>query len=475
MYRVLVNRKNVFKVANLSYSTLKDKLSNIIVDKREEFNLLKNYSNTQIDKVNIGQVIGGMRGIKSMIWNISHLDSNSGIKFHDKSIDELRELLPKANVNKCKAARRQVARASAEPMAESLLWFLMTGNVPNKQESYNLSKELHDKSHISDEIKNMIVNLPKKMHPMTKLSTSILMLQKDSQFVKKYNEGINKEDYWLYTYEDIIDIIAKLPEICCLIYSNTFDKEINPYNSKVDYIANFCDMLGFTDKKFHDLMRLYILIHCDHEGGNASAHTCRLVGSTLSDPYLSFSASMNALAGPLHGLANQEVLKWLTNLKIKLDVTCHGLDDKTSKKILQKILRNDVKDKKLIPGYGHAVLRNTDPRFMCQREFALTNLPDDDMFKLVDNIYNVLPNILKNHSNVKNPYPNVDAHSGILLKHYGLNEHDFYTVLFGFSRAFGVLSQLLWDRALNLPIERPKSLTMDCIKSEIEKVNFDKH
>ena len=97
------------------------------------------------------------------------------------------------------------------------------------------------------------------------------------------------------------------------------------------------------------------------------------------------------------------------------------------------------------------------------------------MFKLVDNIYKVLPNLLKNHSNVKNPYPNVDAHSGILLKHYGLNEYEFYTVLFGFSRAFGVLSQLLWDRALNLPIERPKSLTMNCIKSEIEKINFDKH
>ena len=67
-----------------------------------------------------------------------------------------------------------------------------------------------------------------------------------------------------------------------------------------------------------ELLRLYLTIHSDHEGGNVSAHTCHLVASALSDPYLSFAAGMNGLAGPLHGLANQEVLMWLTKLQKEL-------------------------------------------------------------------------------------------------------------------------------------------------------------
>jgi len=74
-------------------------------------------------------------------------------------------------------------------------------------------------------------------------------------------------------------------------------------------------MLGFEQAEFVELMRLYMTIHADHEGGNASAHATHLVGSTLSDPYLSFVGGMCALAGPLHGLANQEVLQWLTQVR----------------------------------------------------------------------------------------------------------------------------------------------------------------
>ena len=123
----------------------------------------------------------------------------------------------------------------------------------------------------------------------------------------------------------------------------------------------------------------------------------------------------------------------------------------------------------MIPGYGHAVLRKTDPRYTCQREFALKHLPTDPLFKMVSQLYNIVPNVLNEHGKTKNPWPNVDAHSGVLLQYYGLKEEDFYTVLFGVSRALGVLSQLVWDRALGLPIERPKSLTSEEVLKLVTK------
>ena len=320
-----------------------------------------------------------------------------------------------------------------------------------------LTNELHNNSKLSETTRIYIENLPKNMHPMTKLSSSILMLQPQSQFVKKYNEGVSKQDYWESTYDDVISIIAKLPEICSIIYKNTYDKSHTiEYNERLDYTSNFCNMMGFSDMQFHELMRLYLLIHSDHEGGNASAHTCRLVGSTLSDPYLSLASCMNALAGPLHGLANQEVLNWILELKNDFDKNGRIMNDKNVKEYAWKMLN----DGNVIPGYGHAVLRHTDPRYICQREFALCNLKDNELFEIVNILYNVLPGVLTEHGKTKNPYPNVDAHSGVLLHHYGLKEQEFYTVLFGLSRSFGVLSQLMWDRALMLPLERPKSLTI---------------
>jgi citrate synthase len=126
---------------------------------------------------------------------------------------------------------------------------------------------------------------------------------------------------------------------------------------------------------------------------------------------------------------------------------------------LHDFIWNTLKSGRVVPGYGHAVLRKTDPRYQCQREFALKHLPDDPMFKLVGQIYKIVPDILLAQGKAKNPWPNVDAHSGVLLQYYGMTEMQYYTVLFGVSRALGCLSQMIWSRALGLPLERPKSLS----------------
>jgi citrate synthase len=190
------------------------------------------------------------------------------------------------------------------------------------------------------------------------------------------------------------------------------------------------------------------------------------VGSALSDPYLSFSAGMNGLAGPLHGLANQECLKFLLDLQ-------ENLGSKWNEDDIRNYVKDTLAKGKVIPGYGHAVLRKTDPRFMCELEFAEKNIKNDNLVNLVKTCYRVIPNVLEATGKVSNPWPNVDAGSGALLMHYGLNQFDYYTVLFGVSRAFGVMAAQVWSRALGLPIERPNSFTLEDLKHLIKKVEHD--
>lgn len=300
---------------------------------------------------------------------------------------------------------------------------------------------------------------------MTQFSMGILACQSESKFAKAYSDGVPKTTLWEFAYEDVLDVMAKLPEIAAIIYRRKYFDGVITKDHSLDYSGNFCRMLGYNNAGFDELMRLYLTIHSDHEGGNASAHTTHLVGSTLSDPYLSYSAGLNALAGPLHGLANQEVLGWIQDLQKKFAAEGKPVNKDTITEFAWETLHGG----KVIPGYGHAVLRKTDPRYTCQREFALKHLPDDELFKIVDTIYQVMPGVLLEHGKAKNPYPNVDSHSGVLLWHYNFTQYEYYTVLFGVSRAMGALSQLFWDRALGLPLERPKSITSEWIRDQFEK------
>lgn len=330
----------------------------------------------------------------------------------------------------------------------------MTGEVPTPEQVSWVSREWAKRAALPSHVVTMLDNFPTNLHPMSQLSAAITALNSESKFARAYAEGINRVKYWEFVYEDAMDLIAKLPCVAAKIYRNLYREgsSIGAIDPNLDWSHNFTNMLGYTDPQFIELMRLYLTIHSDHEGGNVSAHTSHLVGSALSDPYLAFAAAMNGLAGPLHGLANQEVLLWLTDLQKEL-----GQDVSDEK--LRDFIWNTLNSGRVVPGYGHAVLRKTDPRYTCQREFALKHLPKDPMFKLVAQLYKIVPNVLLEQGKAKNPWPNVDAHSGVLLQYYGMKEMKYYTVLFGVSRALGVLSQLIWSRALGFPLERPKSMS----------------
>lgn len=412
---------------------------------------IKANANAQIDTVKLSQVTGGMRGIKSMLWETSALDPFEGIRFRGYTIPQLREILPKAKGDK-------------EPLPEGLFWLMLVNEVPTLEEVNWLSDEWEKRGHIPQHTLNLLDNLPSDTHPMTQFSLGITSMQSESIFAKKYAEGMNKLDYWDATYEDAMNLIAKLPRLAAYIYRRTYhDGDHIPADNSLDWAANFAHMLGKEQADFKSLMRLYLTIHADHEGGNASAHTAHLVGSTLSDCYLSFASAINALAGPLHGLANQEVIKWIFNMTDELGTTS------PSKEQIAEYVNRTLSEGKVVPGYGHAVLRQPDPRFTAQKVFAEEYIKGDPIVETVWKIFDVVPPILESLGKVKNPWPNVDAHSGALLVHYGMKEYQFYTVLFGVSRALGVLAATCWSRALGLPLERPKSVTSDWLKQQVNK------
>lgn len=413
-------------------------------------NLLKEYGNRVIGEVHLAQIYQGMRGITGLVSETSLLDAQEGIRFRGYSIPELREKLPKA-------------RNGDEPLPEGLFYLMLVGELPDESDVNHVTNILQRRSHVPNHVFDAIDALPLNTHPMTMYVIGVMALQTESYFAKAYAEGINKKDYWLPTFDDTILLMARLPRIAAYIYRRKYknNDHINP-NGLLDWAGNFAHMLGYEDESFMELMRLYMTIHADHEGGNVSAHTTHLVGSALGDPYLSYAAGMNGLAGPLHGLANQEVIKWIFDMQEELKT------DLPDKEQIASYVKKTLEEGKVVPGYGHAVLRKTDPRFIAQMEFAKKHIPDDKLVQTVWNIYETVPPILQSLGKIKNPWPNVDAHSGALLVHYGLVEYEFYTVLFAVSRSLGVLASLCWDRALGLPLERPKSVTTEQVKKWLE-------
>ena len=423
---------------------LKQKFEDKIDDSRLRVKkLVSDYGDKIVGEISLRQIYSGMRGMLSMVTETSKLDPNEGIRFRGYSLPEIQDVLPRA-------------KNSNQPLPEGMFYLMLIGDLPSDSDVQALSLELEKRSFVPDYVFDVINNLPKDMHPMTQFSIAILSLRNESEFSKSYKKGISKKDYWNPTFEDALNLIARLPIIAAYIYRRNYHNEdyISPLKG-VDWSANFAHMLGFSDAEFTDLIRLYMTIHSDHEGGNVSAHTSHLVGSALSDAYLSFSAGMNGLAGPLHGLANQEVVRWLLSMQKDLG---GGLP---SREKIAEYVQKTLDSGNVIPGFGHAVLRKTDPRYTAQREFALKYLPEDELFLLVSRVFEVVPPILEATGKVKNPWPNVDAHSGILLLKYGMKEYDFFTVLFGVSRSLGIMSQLIWSRALGMPIERPSSTTTD--------------
>ncbi|ODQ81808.1 hypothetical protein BABINDRAFT_160046 [Babjeviella inositovora NRRL Y-12698] len=473
----LMRKSASFVKAYSSSPDLKATLESVIPARKEAFlKVKKELSDKKLGDITVGSVIGGMRGNKSLYWQSSVLDANEGIRFHNHTIAETQEFLPKS--------KHELSGKDAglsEFLPESMFWYLLTGEKPTQEQIDNFSVELAEKGDLPPYILQILDNLPATLHPMSQLSIAITALNHESTFAKAYQRGIPKSEYWQYTFDDSINLIAKLPALVGKIYQNTYHagkvgkgEFLGAINKDRDWSYNMASLLGLNNsadsvningmsndrsKDFVNLIRLYCALHGDHEGGNVSAHATHLVGSALSDPYLSYSAGIQGLAGPLHGLAAQEVVRFVTTMYESLG-SPKATEFKSSK--IQEYLWSILNSGRVIPGYGHAVLRKPDPRFTAMLKFGLAreSIAEDPLFQLVHKLSQVAPGVLTEHGKTKNPFPNVDSGSGVLFYHYGVKETLFFTVIFGASRALGPLNQLVWDRILGLPIERPKSVDL---------------
>ncbi|KIW26567.1 2-methylcitrate synthase, mitochondrial [Cladophialophora immunda] len=430
--------------ASAAEPDLKATLQSVIPEKRELLKQVKSHADKKIGDITVGQVIGGMRTMKSMVWEGSVLDANEGIRFHGRTIADCQKELPKGT-------------SGTEMLPEAMFWLLLTGKVPSTSQVRALSRELAQKSDLPPHVVSMLRSFDKNVHPMTQLSCAVAALNTESTFAKKYAEGMNKADYWEPTFDDSISLLAKLPRVAAAI----FDKAAldMPLDLDQDWAYNFAKLLGKPGKEnagFQDLLRLYLALHGDHEGGNVSAHATHLVGSALSDPFLSYSAGLLGLAGPLHGLAAQEVLRWILKMQSQIG---ENFSDKDVRDYLWSTLRSG----QVVPGYGHGVLRKPDPRFKALIDFgdAREDIAKNPVYRLVKKNSEIAPGVLTEHGKTKNPHPNVDSASGVLFHHYGFQDPLYYTVTFGVSRGLGPLAQLIWDRALGMPIERPKSINLE--------------
>lgn len=405
--------------------------------------IYENNMDVALGDVTVTHLLGGMRGLKAMICNTSFVDPYKGLFICGYEVPEFSHITP-----------------------EEVFFLLCTGEFPNVAELSELRNEFGRRSEIPDYIWNMMRSLPKDTHPMTMFSLGILAMEGQSVFKKKYEEGIPKSDFWRYTLEDSMNLIAKLPSLAAGIYRIRFlNGKIIPPDPSVGMAENFTLMLGINneDRSFADLIRLYLVLHCDHEGGNVSAFTARVVHSALSNIYYATSAGLNGLAGPLHGLANQVCLNFISSIHSKIGTN-------PSKDQIRSFVFETLDSGGVIPGYGHAVLRITDPRFTSFLKFGKENCNHSLYLNTVEKLFEVVPEILKTYKGGKiaDPFPNVDAISGSLLYHYGMTHYDFYTVMFGISRTLGFCAQNIIARGLNQPIIRPKSITNQWLKDFIE-------
>ncbi len=412
-------------------SLLQQKLEQILPPQIEEIRaFVKDNADKVVSEVKLAQAYGGLRGVKCLVCDTSEVPPDKGLVIRGTMLKDLTDKLP-----------------------EEIFWLLLTGDLPNEAELNDLKNEFKNREEVPGYVWDVLDAMPADSHPMAMFNTAILIMQKESAFAKAYDEGIQKADYWKPTLEDSLNILAKLPAIAAYVYRRRFNKGPRIESEGSDWGKNYVHMLGFEDPdgKFADLMRLYLTLHCDHEGGNVSAYSAATINSALSDLYYSLSGGLNGLAGPLHGLANQECLKWVLE-------TMEKFGGAPTPEELEKFAWDTLNSGKVVPGYGHAVLRVTDPRFDAFLAFGKEHMADDPVFQTVSRVFDVVPVVLRQVKKIKDPWPNVDAGSGALLYHFGLKEFSYYTVLFSVSRALGITSQAIITRAYGLPIIRPKSL-----------------
>lgn len=416
---------------------LKEKLSqklNILNEELSEF--LKINGDQKVDCVKVKSLFGGLRDVIALNCETSYVSEEEGVILRNIPIKKLIDRYP-----------------------EEILFLLLTGELPNDEELNEIFDEIRKREkEVPFYIFEVIDSFDEDTHPLVMLSCAITLLDNESLFNREYERGLKKDKIWEYYLEDSLNIIAWSSVISAYIYKIKRKEERKIFeSSEKDWAFRFCDYIGIEDVDFKKFIRLFLVLHSDHEAGNVSTHSTKCVASTLSSAYCSFASGFNGLRGPLHGTANQSVLRWLFELKEK-----NLIDDEEG---LKREVTKMVEEGRVVPGFGHSILKKTDPRFEAFYEFGEKVCPDFELFKLVKTLYRIVPEILKKYPKIRDPYPNIDFGSGFLLYYFGLKDFSFYPVLFALSRTLGLTAQVVISRAINEPIENPKSISLNQLKN----------
>jgi citrate synthase len=327
-------------------------------------------------------------------------------------------------------------------------YLLIYGELPTKAEFTKFTNDITKRTLVHEDIRKMLDGFPSTSHPMGVLS-SLFCAQTafypESLDPNRSAEGVNLS---------IIRSMAKMPTFAAWSYKNAVGHPLNYPDNKLNYCERFLKMMFAlpaqefeVDKVVADALDKLLILHADHEQ-NCSTSTVRIVGSSKASIYSSISAGINALWGPLHGGANQEVIVMLESIK---------KDGGNVDKWIDKA--KDKNDPFRLMGFGHRVYKNFDPRAKIIKKAA-----DDVLGKLGVNdpileIAKKLEEIaLKDSYFVERKlYPNVDFYSGIIYRALGLPV-DMFTVMFAMGRLPGWIAQWRELRANNEPIGRPRQI-----------------
>jgi citrate synthase len=364
----------------------------------------------------------GMRGFPVGTCPISDVDPVKGLSYGGFPIADLAHLEP-----------------------EEVIHLLLRKELPDTNKLAVFHGELIGQGALNPGIIKLLESFPRDGHPMKWLLGGLVamgMFEAHGDYRK-----------------DCLRVIAQLPELVAAIYRIRSGWGA-PIASKPElgWVENFVHMLGApgASADLTRLMRVFTILHFDHGGGNLSTFVGKAIASGQEDMYGSLAGAMAALAGPLHGMANQECLRFVKEVAAEIK-------DPTNLDEVSQYVENRLATGGVLFGFGHAVLRVEDPRATVQYALGEEIAQDDPLFRLAVSLRTAGVEALKKRPKISNPYPNVDAVSGTLLNACGLTDESYYTVLFGLARCVGIASQIVWERTearggKGLPIVRPKYL-----------------
>ena len=328
----------------------------------------------------------------------------------------------------------------AECSPEDIVYLLFNKALPTPEQSHAFREDLAQRGHLPKELHDVFRTLPRNGHPMDWLSIGIHTLGMTT-LVNDWKE-------------DALNLVAKMPRLMGLLFryrEGRYDN-IPEDDLSLSMVQRFVRTLDFNDvdqDKMEKIVATYLVLHMDHGGGNLSTFTGKAIASGQANVYSSMAGAMNALSGPLHGRANQSCLEFV--LKV-------GTDDPVK---VEEFVRGELAAKRPVYGFGHAVLREEDPRATVQFSVGEKICPDDENFKIIRTLREIAPRVLAENPKISNPNANVDIASGALLHHVGFKDPTYYTTFFGWARVAGIGAQIVDERTKmrngkGVPIYRPK-------------------